>query len=122
MKIVDVKFKLQGTCIPADHGYHLFSAISKIIPEIHDNEETGVHPVSGQLNGKRLIRLTDKSFLTIRIDAEKIKNILPLAGKTLRIGEHQLTVGVPNTNILIPSARLYSTPDIPAKAWVEICY
>lgn len=108
MPVIDIAFRLQGHLLPADHAYHLFSAISKIIPEIHRDGEVGVHPVAGRLVGDRKLALTDSSSLTIRIASERIGQLLPLAGKSLKIGDHEFRVGVPTTYALIPSARLYS--------------
>lgn len=108
MPIVDVSFRLQGINIPVDHGYHLYSSVSKQIPEIHGDDEVGLHPISGQLAGDRLLLLTERSSLTFRISSDRISQILPLAGKEVNVGEHKIRVGVPQTLALVPSARLYS--------------
>ncbi len=108
MPMVDVQFRLVGKLIPVDHGYRLFSAIAEVVPKLHEYNEAGIHPVSGQLAGNRCLAITGKSFLTIRLPSDKISVILPLAGKTLRVGEHEVSIGVPQTKALIPSARLYS--------------
>ncbi|MBD3284839.1 type I-MYXAN CRISPR-associated protein Cas6/Cmx6 [candidate division WOR-3 bacterium] len=108
MPFVDVSFKLQGSSIPVDHGYLLYSTVSKHIPEIHGNEEVGLHPVTGQLAGNRLLSITDRSSLIFRLSSDRISQILPIAGKELNIGEYKIRIGVPQTRALVPSARLYS--------------
>ena len=108
MPFVDLSFRIHGKLLPADHGYHLFSAISKIIPDLHGDEEIGLHPISGKIADNRCLALTPRSSLTFRIEASRIKQILPLAGKKLRLGEHEVQVGVPNTRALKPYDRLYS--------------
>lgn len=108
MPYVDVHFNLQGKEIPADHGYHLLSSLSKIVPFLHDNPEIAVHPISGRLIGNRMLLITRNSRLIIRLPSEAISQILPLAGKDLNINGSVLKVGVPSTRALIPSARLYS--------------
>ncbi len=105
---VDVRFGLQGNQIPADHGYHLLSTISHIVPELHSDGEVGLHPISGHPTGNRCITLSKSSALTIRLSADRIKQILPLAGKVLKVGEHEVRVGTPQTISLKPTARLYS--------------
>lgn len=105
---VDVQFRLVGTDIPADHGYCLLSALARILPALHGDEEVGVHPISGRLAGDRRLALTDRSRLTIRIDAGRIAEVLPLAGKSLVIDGSLIRVGTPQTRALVPSARLYS--------------
>jgi len=106
--IVDVRFGLQGSEIPADHGYHLFSAVSQLVPELHSDEEVGLHPISGRPCGNRCITLSKGSSLTIRLPADRIKQILLLAGKVMKIGEHAVRMGTPQTVALMPAARLYS--------------
>lgn len=106
--VVDVWFKLQGDQIPADHGYHLLSAVSHIVPELHSDEDIGVHPISGIPTGNRRITLSKASRLAIRLPADRTKQIMPLAGKTLEIGDHNVQVGTPKTVALKPSSRLYS--------------
>ena len=108
MNIVDIFFTIQGEKIPVDHGYNLYSAISRIIPEIHKNKTWGIHAIPGQLIGNRLLSITKKSFLIIRLPADEIIKVLPLAGKTLCIKDHKITVGIPRTEALIPSVKLYS--------------
>jgi CRISPR-associated protein Cas6 len=108
MPIVDVQFRITGKAIPVDHGYRLLSAISEFVPDLHDNDKFGIHPIFGRIAGNRLMALTEYSFLTIRLSSENIAHVLPLAGKTIKIGEDNLHIGIPQTLALIPSARLYS--------------
>ena len=109
MTVVDVQFRLTGKLIPVDHGYHLFSAVSEIIPELHSShDETGLHPITGQLAGNRSLAITERSFLTIRLSSEQIALVLPLAGKTLQLNGCPIYVGVPRVRALIPSTRVYS--------------
>ena len=107
MPFVDVQFHLQGTFIPVDHGYHLYSAVSKIIHQLHGDDAIGLHPISGVLNGERSLQLTDRSFLSVRLPAERVGEILPLAGKILKIAGKGVSVGVPRSCALVPACRLY---------------
>ena len=108
MPKVDVQFKIIGKFVPVDHGYYLFSAISKVISELHVNGEAGLHPISGQFVGDRSLAITEKSFLTIRLPSEQIALALPLAGKILQLGRYSVRIGVPQTRALVPSTKLYS--------------
>lgn len=108
MPIVDLRFHLRGQLIPVDHGYQLFAAVSHLLPALHGDDEIGIHPISGPLAGNRCQLVTDKSFLTIRLPSERMADVLPLAGKSLKIGGDEIRVGVPQTRALIPSARVYS--------------
>lgn len=106
----DVKFLVlpRGTPIPADHGYAIYSAISRILPEFHENEDYGIHPIAGIQLGNRMMALTEESRLAIRIDANRIAEILALAGKTLGLGRTFLQIGVPTVHPLVPSPSLRS--------------
>lgn len=108
MPKIDLSFQITGTEIPADHGYALFAAISRLVPAVHGDEEVGVHPISGRLAGNRRLALTDRSRLTIRADAERVTELLPLVGQDLDLHGCRIRVGVPQARSLMPAARLYS--------------
>jgi CRISPR-associated protein Cas6 len=108
MTKVDVQFRITGTEIPADHGYHLLAAISKILPSLHGDDEVGVHAISGRFVGGRRLALTERSRLTIRLSPDRVAEVLPLAGKSLDVGGSPIRVGVPQMHALMPAARLYS--------------
>ncbi len=48
MPVIDLSFVLVGTTIPLDHGYILFSALCRVVPEMHGDLHVGVHPIRGQ--------------------------------------------------------------------------
>lgn len=108
MPSVDVVFAVNGSQIPADHGYLLFSALYSVLPTIHGDTEIGIFPIKGVLTGDRRLSLTEKSSLTIRLPIERVGEFLTIAGKRLVIGDGSLQIGVPNTRALIPASRLYS--------------
>jgi hypothetical protein len=43
MPYVDLAFRLTGSKVPVDHGYAPYSAISRLLPEIHGAKNIGVH-------------------------------------------------------------------------------
>jgi len=47
MPYVDLAFRLTGSKVPVDHGYALYSAISRLLSEIHGATNIGVHPIRG---------------------------------------------------------------------------
>lgn len=108
MPYVDLAFRLSGATVPVDHGYALYSAISRLTPEIHDAKEIGVHPVRGLFTGNGALSLTERSRLILRLPDEKIRVFLKLAGKSLDVDGHRLRVGVPETRVLRPAAALYA--------------
>ena len=108
MPSIDLSFRLLGGPIPVDHGYHVYSSISRILPAIHGDDQIGVHPIFGRLLGDRMLALTESSHLTLRLPADRISDVLPLAGKTLELGDGSIAVGVPSSHVLVPTATLES--------------
>jgi len=108
MPVVDVLYRVLGQRLPADHAYLLFSAMTAVLPEIHGDSTIRVMPVSGALAGDRTLMISPGSRLTLRVESERIAQVLPLAGKTLRVGSSSLTVGVPEVKPLCPATDLYS--------------
>ena len=106
---VDLAFSvLCAHPLPADHGYLLYSAVSRLLPEAHQADSYGIHPIRGRQLGGRTLQLTERSRLVIRTDAEQIARFLPLAGKSLRLLDRTLRIGVPQVRSLVPAAALRS--------------
>lgn len=106
--VVDLAFPLQGTTIPADHGYALYAALCRPLPWLHADPGVGVHPIHGRLVGRRAIELTPASRLTFRLPAERIPNALCLAGQQLDLAGSRARVGVPQVRALAPAPSLLS--------------
>jgi len=108
MPMIDLAFKLMGTRIPVDHGYALYAAINRIVPEIHDAKDIGVHPVRGRFDGNGCLLLSPASRLIVRTPDDRIREFLKLAGKTLEVDGHRFRIGVPEVRALRPAAALYA--------------
>lgn len=112
--VVDVAFPLTGGVIPLDHGYLLYGAVSSLIPSLHEAQEApttaraswGLHPIKGVRGGPGELRLDGQSLLKVRLPANDIARVLPLAGKSLRLGAHTVTTSVPRVYALEPRAAL----------------
>lgn len=114
-QIVDVRFTLNGRAsdgtplaLPVDHGYALYGAVARVLPWVHGSRLVGIHPIVGQLAGGRRLFLTRRSVLTLRVPAQFVPQVLPLAGQTLEIDGCRLQVGVPAVCALRPAPRLRS--------------
>jgi CRISPR-associated protein Cas6 len=127
---ISVSFSLAGKQLPADHGYLLYSAISHATqrnssPTVREgsSSRTGVPPgsplhkadwlaielISGLPAGRGLISLTERDAnLRLRIPADHYREVLPLAGKRLDIGGHQIRLGLPVARPLSPAPSLYA--------------
>ena len=103
--VVDLTFMVSGGPVPLDHGYALYSAVSKAVPELHGVPWLGIHPLSGiRTPGTLLLNRTSR--LRLRLPVERITVALPLAGKALDVGGTSLVVGVPSVRALRPAEAL----------------
>ena len=106
MPSIDLAFRLTGSAVPVDHGYALYAALSRILPEIHVAKDVGVQPIRGVYSGNGTLHLADLSRLILRLPDEQIQAYLKLAGKRLALDDHLLSVGVPEARTLRPVVRL----------------
>jgi CRISPR-associated protein Cas6 len=108
---VDLDFPIvSGDFAPADHGYAVYSAISHASPEIHSRNDISIHTITGQPDEQGKILLGSRSAIKIRLpyDAEIIQLLLPLAGKKLKLGIHEIQLGIPRMSQLEPASLLKS--------------
>jgi CRISPR-associated protein Cas6 len=107
--IIDVSFPIIGTQpIPADHGYHLYAALSRTLPILHQHNGIAVHPIRGTQVGDRQLQLDERSRLVLRVPDHRIGEFIQLAGKQLRVGAHSFRVGAPRVFALTPAPALRS--------------
>ncbi len=107
MSWIDVSFPMLGSALPTDHAYPLLGALARIIPRLHEpGSPLGIATSGGQYSGNGSIAMTDRSRLRIRLPAEEIAAVLPLAGKALEVAGHRVRLGVPRVAALVPAASL----------------
>ena len=131
---INVSFSLAGKHLPADHGYLLYSAISKATQRrssptvregsvgsgtsLHRSDWLAIELISGFPSGRGLIALSGAqanglrrggdATLRLRIPADHYRDVLPLAGKRLDIGGHLIRLGLPVAHPLEPAPSLYA--------------
>jgi CRISPR-associated protein Cas6 len=103
---IDAAFPLRGDTIPLDHGYPLFAALSRILPDLHEKPHWGVHPVLGSRRGPGILALIPRSRLKLRLPTEEAGRIMPLVGRTLDIDGATCTLGAPRLLPLITAPHL----------------
>src|SRR5262249_39454231 len=93
---VDVWFPVKGQTLPTDHCYLLYSALSHVVPAFHKGTvRLRFSSINGERGGKGLIQLVEHSRLRLRLPAEQIGLVLPLAGRPLPVGDHRIHLGIP---------------------------
>jgi CRISPR-associated protein Cas6 len=105
---VELNFVISGSTIPVDHGYVLFSAISKAVHVFHESQSTALGLIRGRFIGDGLLDISSGSYLTIRLKPEEIPPYINLAGKILDLKGHKLLVGVPRTRAVVPQEAVYA--------------
>ena len=109
---LDVFFRVVGAQAPADHGYALFGALSRILETeddrwLHGNPHVGLHTIRGVNlgNGRRSVG-PDARF-GLRLPSDLLPRSLKLAGKSLDLDGCKLRVGVGQARALTPAATLH---------------
>jgi CRISPR-associated protein Cas6 len=107
---VELSFSVIGETLPADHGYGLYSAIAHLCPLVHEQEGISISTISGEPDRQGKIYLSKSSQLKIRLpyEADKIAQILPLAGQILKVGVHSIQLSIPQIFPLRPFDKLRS--------------
>lgn len=108
MPAVDLLFPVVGVELPTDHGYPLYAALSNVLPGLHrPGFRFSVLPITGQYVGRGLLRLNPyQSRMRLRLAAEEIPTVLPLAGKELEVLGRRIRLGVPQVHALHPASCL----------------
>ncbi len=106
---VIVQFPVQGRQLPADHGYALYSAVTRQSPALHGASWLGLELLSGIPWQQGIIVLpTRGAHLRLRIPADRYGHVLPLAGRRFDISGHTIRLGIPTARPLTPAPSLYA--------------
>ncbi|HYL99181.1 MAG TPA: type I-MYXAN CRISPR-associated protein Cas6/Cmx6 [Blastocatellia bacterium] len=108
MVLIELKFPVIGTTVPSDHGYLMFSAVSRAIPEVHGADWIAVETIPGHARGDGATQLNQRARFKVRVPQDRVPLMLKLAGKRLEVGGHQVRLGIPRASLLIPSSTLYA--------------
>lgn len=104
---VDLLFTTHGGAVPTDHGYPLYAALSRVVPAFHE-ADAGVRfaPLTGVVGERGRLRLTERSHLRVRLPADAIPKVLPLAGQAVDVAGTTVRLGPPSVLALRPAATL----------------
>jgi len=105
--MVDLWFPIvTGRTLPSDHGYAMYGAISRILPKLHEMDGWALHTLRGKPLGPGVISLSSSPRLGLRLPAEAIGAVLPLAGRKLEIRGHHISLGSPTVVTLLAHSAL----------------
>lgn len=95
--------------MPADHAYPLYGALSGAVPAFHDpTKPVRFAPLTGGRDEPGRLRLMPWSCLRVRLPADAIPAVLPLAGRSLDVAGARVTLGPPAVEALVPAPVLES--------------
>ncbi|MEP0923431.1 type I-MYXAN CRISPR-associated protein Cas6/Cmx6 [Leptolyngbya sp. ST-U4] len=103
---VELSFPIYGKAIPADHNYALFAALVKIAPEIRNQSDLSILSIPGYGDKQGKILLTDRSCMRVRVAISQTPLVYRFAGKQLKLGVHDVRVGIPEVSTLKQAGRL----------------
>lgn len=103
---VELNFPIYGKAIPADHNYALFAALVHIAPEIRNQSHLSILSIPGYGDRQGKVLLTEQSCMRIRSVISQIPLIYCFAGKSLKLGDHDIQVGIPEVRTLQHAAKL----------------
>lgn len=105
---VDVAFPLQGHDLPRDHRLALAESVAQVLPWLADDPHAAVHPVKLVHGSGEPALLSARSRLVLRVARERADGLHALAGNTLNVAGHALTLGEPQLRELLPHTTLYA--------------
>ena len=88
MPKIDLCFRIIGSTIPVDHGFALYSSLSKILSSFHEDTNAALKLIRGNYSGNGMLTLTRFSDLVLRIPMNRITEYLRFAGKSLEVMGH----------------------------------
>jgi CRISPR-associated protein Cas6 len=106
MQHIELQFPVRGRTIPRDHGYALYGAISRTVPELHGVDWLNIGGIGAKMSGPGMLSLNEPGTLRIRIPVERIATVIALAGRQLDIAGRPVVLGAPTIAPLVPAASL----------------
>ena len=112
LKTLDVFFHVFGAETPTDHGYALFSSLSRILETdgdrwLHGNPHVGLHTIRGMHLGNGQRSIGPGARFGLRLPSDLLPRSLKLAGKRLDLDGCRLRVGTSQTHALTPATMLH---------------
>ncbi|KYC41072.1 type I-MYXAN CRISPR-associated protein Cas6/Cmx6 [Scytonema hofmannii PCC 7110] len=105
---VELCFPVRGKYLPADHGYALFCSWVDLDSEIRKQKTVSILTVPGFPDKQGKIILNEYSCLRVRVPIPLIPLAYKLAGKSIRLGIHEIQIGIPEIFTLKPASKLKS--------------
>jgi CRISPR-associated protein Cas6 len=109
-RMVDVQFDLEGATIPADSAQVLLDALRPLVPWLDEDPGTGIQHLKGaeSTSGDTVLHINRRAKLFLRVPRTRVDALQALAGQTLDLAGHALTLGTFKTRPFSPFSCLYA--------------
>lgn len=107
-QVINLSFAVTGDMLPVDHGFALYGAISRKLPQYHSMEGAFFRRIPGKYMQNGMLDIAPLSQLIFRIQYSHRKAFMKLIGSGLRVCDHDIRLGVVSVTGLEPKAELYS--------------
>jgi CRISPR-associated protein Cas6 len=106
--MIDMVFPLEGHSLPRDAAPALRAALQQEMPWLEQAPLAGIHPLKLVPGTDDDALLAQRTRLLLRLPRERFDDAAGLAGRTLQLGGHAVTLGQPHARELLPHRTLYA--------------
>lgn len=104
---IEIQFPVLGDSLAVNHGYALYGALARKVPSLHAGDTpVGIASINGTFLGQGTLKLHRQSRLCMRLPADAIVTVLPLAGQRLDLDGTNIRLGVPNVRAITSASSL----------------
>lgn len=105
---VDVVFPIEGQYLARDHAQALRQTLSRQVPWLETDAQTGIHPIKLVPGAESPALLSRRSLLLLRAAIRRVPELSALAGLDLMVAGHRLHLGTAHLRELQPHTTLYA--------------
>lgn len=107
--LVRMRFPIIGQAeLPIDHGEALYASISRLLPELHGQENLGISAIEGGYADRDMLKFSRGGNFYIQVPSELIPIPLRLAGQALNLRTQNIRIGVPQLTLINSTSNLYA--------------
>jgi CRISPR-associated protein Cas6 len=106
--MIDLTFDLDGSNLPADYRYALWSALLRLVPQLAEEKLVGVLPLRSTVHGQSML-LAKRAKLVVRMPVALAETAASsLAGQQLDIAGSTLRLGTAKTRQIQPYPTIHA--------------
>lgn len=107
-EMVDIAFPLIGRSLPLTYPQLLRDSLLQELPWLAREPQAGVHPVKLAHGSGTQSLLSGRSRLSLRLPRSRLDQAGRLSGRTLKVGDEPVRLGMPLVRELLAHATIYA--------------